>query len=148
MRHLNPDEAAIASLLESSRRIAVVGLSPKPHRDSHRVARYLLEHGYQVVPVYPREEEILGQHVYRRLQDVPGEIDLVDVFRRSEELPGVVEDALAARAPALWFQLGCVHDEAARRAREAGLSVVMDRCIMVDHAALLGRGWRAPAPGA
>jgi uncharacterized protein len=137
----DPD-AALRSLLEGARRIAVVGLSPKPHRDSNRIGRYLLERGYQVIPVYPREERILGQQVYRRVQDVPGGVDLVDVFRRSETLPGVVDDALAAKAPALWFQLGCVHEPAAQRAREAGAVVVMDRCIMVDHARLLGRSWR------
>ena len=135
-------DAALRRLLESARRIAVVGLSPKPHRDSNRIGRYLLERGYEVIPVYPREDLILGRQVYRRVQDVPGGVDLVDVFRRSETLPGVVEDALAARAPALWFQLGCVHEEAAQRAREAGALVVMDRCIMVDHSRLLGRSWR------
>ena len=93
----NPDDDAIRRLLERVRRIAVVGLSPKPHRDSHRVARYLLERGYEIVPVYPREEQILGQKVYRRVQDVPGPVDLVDVFRRSEELPEAIDDALAAR---------------------------------------------------
>jgi predicted CoA-binding protein len=137
--HRNPDEAAIRRLLENTRRIAVVGLSPKTHRDSHRVARYLLERGYEVVPVYPREEQILGQRVYRRVQDIPGGVDLVDVFRRSDELVGVTEDALAARAPALWFQLGCVNEEAARRAHVSGITLVMDRCLMVDHAFLLGR---------
>jgi predicted CoA-binding protein len=135
----NPDDDAIRRLLEHVRRIAVVGLSPKPHRDSHRVARYLLERGYEIVPVYPREEEILGQKVYRRVQDVPGTVDLVDVFRRSEDLPVVVDDALAARAGALWLQLDCIDEEGARRARAAGLTVVMDRCLMVEHARLLGR---------
>src|SRR5439155_1260060 len=81
-------------LQETARRIAVVGLSPKPHRDSNRIGRYLLDRGYEVVPVYPREETILGQKVYRRLQDVPGRLDVVDVFRRREELAGVVDDAL------------------------------------------------------
>ena len=138
----SPDEGALRRLLSEARRIVVVGLSPKPHRDSNRVGRYLLDRGYEVVPVYPREEEILGQRVYRRIQDVPGPIDMVDVFRRSSELPGVVDDALAAKTPALWFQLGCVHEEAARRAADAGVLVVMDRCIMVDHAHILGRGWR------
>jgi len=138
----NPDDAAVHRLLETARRIAVVGLSPKPHRDSNRIGRYLLDRGYEVVPVYPREETILGQKVYRRLQDVPGRLDVVDVFRRREELAGVVDDALAARAPALWFQLGCVDEDAARRAATAGAIVVMDRCIMVEHAALLGRNWK------
>jgi len=138
----NPDDAAVHRLLETARRIAVVGLSPKPHRDSNRIGRYLLDRGYEVVPVYPREETILGQKVYRRVQDVPGRLDVVDVFRRREELAGVVDDALAARAPALWFQLGCVDEDAARRAATAGAIVVMDRCIMVEHAALLGRNWK------
>jgi hypothetical protein len=142
--HRNPDDPSLSRLLAEARRIAVVGLSPKPHRDSHRIARYLLERGYEVIPVYPREDEILGQNVYRRVQDIPGRVDLVDVFRRSEGLPDVVEDAVAARAPALWFQLGCVHEDAAQRAEQAGATVVMDRCIMVDHARLLGRGWRRP----
>jgi uncharacterized protein len=138
----DPDEGTLRRLLSEARRIVVVGLSPKPHRDSNRVGRYLLDRGYEVVPVYPREEEILGQPVYRRIRDVPGAIDIVDVFRRSSELAGVVDDALAARAPALWFQLGCIDEEAARRATDAGVLVVMDRCIMVDHAHILGRGWR------
>ena len=142
MSFQNPDDAAVHRLLETARRIAVVGLSPKPHRDSNRIGRYLLDRGYEVVPVYPREEMILGQKVYRRVQDVPGRLDVVDVFRRREELAGVVDDALAARAPALWFQLGCVDEDAARRAATAGAIVVMDRCIMVEHAALLGRNWK------
>jgi uncharacterized protein len=137
----NPDDDEVRRLLERVRRIAVVGLSPKPHRDSHRVARYLLERGYEVVPVYPREEEILGQKVYRRVQDVPGAVDLVDVFRRSEVLPETIDDALAKGAAALWLQLDCIDEEGARRARDAGLCVVMDRCLMVDHARLLGRQW-------
>lgn len=137
----NPDDDAIRRLLERVRRIAVVGLSPKPRRDSHRVARYLLDRGYEVVPVYPREEEILGRKVYPRVQDVPGGVDLVDVFRRSEELPEVIDDVLAARAGALWLQLGCIDETGARRARAAGLTVVMDRCVMVEHARLLGREW-------
>lgn len=134
MTHVNPDEARLRSLLENASRIAVVGLSPKPHRDSNRIGRYLLEHGYAVIPVYPREDTILGQRVYRRVQDIPGEIDIVDVFRRSEELAGVTDDALTAGAKALWFQLDCIDEESAARAAAAGLLVVMDRCIMVDHA--------------
>jgi uncharacterized protein len=140
--HANPGEDVRRALLEKARRIAVVGLSPKPYRDSHRVARYLQERGYDVVPVYPREEAILGAKVYRRVQDIPGGVDLVDVFRRSEELSGVFDDALAARSPAVWTQLECVDEASARRATAAGVTVVMDRCIMVDHAALLGRNWR------
>jgi predicted CoA-binding protein len=134
----NPDDGAIQKLLESVRRIAVVGLSPKPHRDSNRIAVYLLEHGYEVVSVYPREDEILGQKVYRRVQDIPGSVDLVNIFRRSEVLPAVFDDLLAAGAGAVWTQLGCVDEDGARRALAAGLTVVMNRCVMVDHSRLLG----------
>jgi predicted CoA-binding protein len=140
----NPDDDAVRRLLERARRIAVVGLSPKPDRDSHRVALYLQQRGYEIVPVYPREDEILGARVYRRVQDVPGTLDLVDVFRRGEDLPEVVADGLAAKAPAFWFQLGCVNEGAARQAQGAGATVVMDRCAMVDHARLLGRQWTRP----
>jgi predicted CoA-binding protein len=145
MEHENPSEAELRSLLERVRRIAVVGLSPKPHRDSNRVGRYLLDRGYDVVPIYPREETILGQKVYRRVQDVPGGVDLVDVFRRREELPKVFDDALAAGAPAIWLQLDCIDEDGARRATAAGATVVMDRCLAVDHAQLLGRNWRPPS---
>lgn len=138
----NPSEDDIRRLLERVRRIAVVGLSPKPHRDSNRVARYLQGVGYTVIPIYPREETILGQPVFRRVQDVPGGVDLVDVFRRREELPRVVDDALAARAPAIWLQQDCIDEPGAQRARDTGVTVVMDRCLAVDHARLLGRNWR------
>jgi predicted CoA-binding protein len=135
----NPDDAAIRGLLERVKRVVVVGLSPKPHRDSHRIARYLLDQGYDVVPVYPRGDEILDRKVHRRVQDVPGPVDLVNVFRRSEALPAVFDDVLASEATAVWTQLGCVDEDGARRARDAGLTVVMNRCIMVDHRHLLGR---------
>jgi uncharacterized protein len=140
--HQNPDAGAIRELLARVRRIGVVGLSPKPDRDSNRVARYLIERGYEVVPVYPRGDQILGRTAYRSVREIPGGVDLVDAFRRGEDLPAVVEDALAAKAPAFWFQLDCVSEEAAARATSAGATVVMDRCIMVDHARLLGRDWR------
>ncbi len=138
MNFENPDDDRIRELLLGSRRIAVFGLSPKPHRDSHQVAAYLQNQGYTIVPVYPREETILGERVYRRIADAPA-VDLVDVFRRSEFLDDVVDDAIAARVPALWFQYGCVNEPAARRALAAGMTVVMDRCSMVDHARLVGR---------
>jgi len=139
---VNPDDDALRALLERVRRIAVVGLSPKPYRDSNRVARYLLERGYEILPVYPREDEILGQRVFRRVQDIEPPVDLVDVFRRSSELPATIDDALAARAGAIWLQLSCIDEAGALRAKAAGVDVVMDRCLMVDHARLLGRQWR------
>jgi uncharacterized protein len=139
----SPDDETVRQLLDRLRRIAVVGLSPKPHRDSNRVARYLLDRGYTVVPVYPRETKILGQTVYRRVAEIPEKIDLVDVFRRSSEVGRAMDDALAAGAPAIWTQLDCIDEEAARRAHTAGAVVVMDRCLMVEHARLLGRTWQA-----
>lgn len=129
----NPGNHVIDLLLRSVKRIAIVGLSPKPDRDSHRVAAYLQEQGYEIVPVYPREDEILGASVYRRVQDIPGPLDLVDVFRASPALPAVADEVLASSATAVWFQLDCVHEEAALRAMRAGLTVVMDRCIAVEH---------------
>lgn len=137
----NPDDEATAELLKGVRRIAVVGLSPKPHRASNRVASYLVEVGYDVVPVYPREEQILGQKVYRNVREVPAPIDLVNVFRRSEVLPGVFDDIIASGAGAVWTQLQCIDQDGARRAQAAGLTVVMNRCLMVEHDRLLGRDW-------
>jgi predicted CoA-binding protein len=135
----NPADDELRALLARTRRIAVVGLSPKPFRDSHRVARYLQERGYEVFPVYPREEQILGRPVHRRVQDIAGGVDLVNVFRRSSELAPVFDDAIAARAPAIWTQYDCVDEASALRARAAGLVVVMDRCLMVEHSRLVGR---------
>ncbi len=135
----NPSDDAVRALLAGARRIAVVGLSPKPFRDSNRVSRYLVERGYDVLPVYPREDLILGRPVFRRVQDIPGGVDLVNVFRRREELGPVFDDAVAAKAPAIWTQYDCVDVASARRARDAGLLVVMDRCLMVEHARLVGR---------
>ncbi len=135
----NPDDDATRELLERVRRIAVIGLSPKPHRASNRVASYLLGCGYEVIPVYPREEQILGQKVYRRIQEVPGPVDLVNVFRRSEFLPAVFDDVIASGAGAVWTQLQCIDQDGARRAQAAGLTVVMNRCLMVEHGRLMGR---------
>jgi len=137
-------DAEMRELLADARRIAVVGLSYKAWRASNQIARFLLECDYEVVPVYPRSDEVLGLRIYRSIAEIPGRLDLVDVFRRSEALPDVVEDALAAGAPALWFQLGCVNERAADTARKAGVRVVMDRCIQVEHHRLLGSGWRVP----
>ena len=134
----NPPDDEVRALLRRVRRIAVIGLSPRTHRASHRVARFLLEVGYEVIPVYPERDLILDQKVYRSIKDVPGPVDLVDVFRRSEFLPGVFDEVVEAGAGAVWTQLGCIDYPAAERARDAGLVVVMNRCLMVEHSRLLG----------
>src|ERR1700720_782351 len=121
--------SAIPDLLRKSRTIAVVGLSSKKFRPSHGVAEYMQKAGYRIIPVNPHESEVLGEKAYARLEDIPEHIDIVDIFRRSEAVPPVVESAIRIGASAVWVQEGVVHDEAARKAREAGLVVVMDRCI-------------------
>lgn len=136
----NPGDAELREILAATRRIAVVGLSPKTHRDSHRVAAYLQRAGYEIVPVYPREETILGARVYRSVTEIEGEVDLVDVFRRSEELPSVAADILrspAAQKAPVWFQLDCIHPAAISDLTGAGRSVIYDLCLMVEHARLM-----------
>lgn len=128
-----------AEILRRFRRVAVVGISARPERDSHRVARYLLGVGYDVVPVNPAVDAVLGRRCWPSLAAVPGPIEVVDVFRRSEAAGAVVDEAIAAGARAVWLQDGVVDEAAAARARAAGLLVVMDRCMLRDHAALAGR---------
>jgi len=128
----------IRDMLARSKVIAVVGLSSKPHRPSHGVARYLQSVGYRVIPVNPNEKEILGEKSYARLEDVPVHVDIVDVFRRSEFVPPIVESAIAIGASVVWLQEGVIHEQAAARARAAGLEVVMDRCTLKEHAQRFG----------
>ena len=128
----------IGQILSAARTVAVVGLSPSPERDSHRVARYLARAGYRVVPVNPRADEVLGEQSYGSLDDVPGPVDLVLVFRRSEEVPPIAEAALRTGVGAFWMQLGIQHGEAADLLRRAGVRVVEDRCAMVEHRARWG----------
>ena len=123
----------VQDILEKSRVIAVVGLSPKPHRDSHEVAKYLQKNGYRIIPVYPRADSILGEKVYPDLTSIPDEVDVVDIFRKSEDVPPVVDEAIEIGAKVVWMQLGIVHEEAAAKALDAGLGVVMDRCMLVEH---------------
>jgi uncharacterized protein len=130
-------EAAIATLLREAKTIAVVGLSSKPERSSYGVAQYLQRHGYRVIPVNPRETEVLGQKSYASLKDVPERVDIVDVFRRPEFVPEIADQAIEIGARALWLQMGVIHEEAARKAKAAGLTVVMDQCIAVDHSVLV-----------
>ena len=131
-------DAEIKSLLQRARTIAVVGLSERPERASHSVARFLQRNGYRILPVNPNlRGPVLGEQPYASLRDIQEHVDIVDVFRRSEFVAGVVEDAIAIGADAIWTQLGVVDQAAARRAEAAGLAVVMDRCIAVVHRLLV-----------
>jgi len=133
----NPPPADIRALLQRVRTIAVVGLSPKPGRPSYGVSQAMQRFGYRIVPVRPAVTEVLGERAYASLAELPFPVDLVNVFRAAEHIPEVVEECLAIGAPAIWIQEGIVHDEAAARARAAGLTVVMDRCIYKDYLALM-----------
>jgi hypothetical protein len=128
-----PGDADIARILAATRVIAVVGLSNNPARDSHRVAEYLRRNGYRVIPVNPRLRDWQGERAYAGLREIPEPIDLVDVFRRSDAVPALVEEAIAVGAKTVWMQEGIVHNAAAARAREAGIAVVMNRCILKEH---------------
>ncbi|MES1945009.1 CoA-binding protein [Salinisphaera sp. PC39] len=127
----------IKRLLERTKRIAVIGLSSDPGRPSHGVARSLQGFGYEIVPVNPRETEVLGEKSYPDLASVPGDIDLVDVFRAPEHVPGIVDACIERGVPALWLQEGVVHEDAAQRARDAGIEVVMDRCVYKEYRRLM-----------
>jgi hypothetical protein len=124
---------SIPELLRSSKTIAVVGLSANPMRPSFGVSEYMQSAGYRIIPVNPNETEVLGERCYATLRDVPEPVDIVDIFRRPEHVPELVEQAIAIGARAVWMQEGVVHHAAAARARDAGLFVVMDRCILKDH---------------
>lgn len=128
----------IKSILDTYRTVAVVGLSRDPTKDSHRVAQYLQSAGYRVIPVNPFVDKILGEKSYKSLLEVPETIDIVDIFRRSEAVPAIVEDAIQLKnrvgsPKVIWMQLGIVNEEAARRAKKAGFKVVMNRCMMSEH---------------
>jgi predicted CoA-binding protein len=133
------DSREIARIVRSARTVAVVGLSPNELRPSHFVAFYLQRHGYRVIPVNPRATEILGAPSYPSLLDVPEHIDIVDVFRAPDAVPAIAEQAVAVGAGALWLQFGVISPEGAEIARRGGLTVVMDRCLKVEHARHLGR---------
>jgi predicted CoA-binding protein len=137
MSFRNPPAEKIRALLERVKRIAVVGLSPNPARPSHAVARALQRFGYQIIPVRPAVDQVLGEKAYPDLRSLPGPVDLVDVFRAPEHVGAIVDDCIAIRAPALWLQERVVNEAAAERARQAGIMVVMDRCIYKDYLALL-----------
>ncbi len=128
------DRDEIRELLESSKTIAVVGLSSSRMRPSYGVAEYMQRAGYRIIPVNPNEEEVLGEPAVDRLEDIREKVDIVDVFRRPEFVPEIVDSAIAIGAKALWLQEGVIHEAAAKRARDAGLFVAMDLCIMKEHA--------------
>ena len=133
------DDAEIRKILQESRTVAVVGLSPNPERDSHEVARYLQEAGYRITPVNPKADEILGERAYPDLASIPEEIDVdvVDIFRQSEHVGPIVEEAIKAGAKTVWMQLGVINEDAAKKAEGAGLNVVMDLCMLREHKRLL-----------
>ena len=132
------DIPGLRRILKTNRIIAVVGLSGDWFRPSYFAAKYMIEHGYAVIPVNPRYQEILGQKCYPTLRDIPAKVDIVDVFRRPEDVMPIAEDAIAIGAKVLWQQLGVKNVEAAKKAEAAGLETVMDRCVKIEHARLFG----------
>jgi len=130
----------VQRILKQTKTIAVVGLSDKPDRDSYQIASYLQQQGYRIIPVNPRIKEVLGEKAYPSLRDVPDPVDVVDIFRRSEDVPPIVEDAIAIGAKVVWMQSGIVNEEAAARAEAAGLAVIMDACMRSAHRTLRASG--------
>jgi predicted CoA-binding protein len=133
------DALTIQRVLNTAKTIAIVGLSNNELRASYFVGYYLKRHGYRVIPVNPRETEILGEKSYPSLLDVPGRVDIVNVFRAPDALPGIARDAVAIHAGSLWCQFGVINEEGARIAEDGGLTVIMDRCLKVEHARYIGR---------
>jgi predicted CoA-binding protein len=131
-----PNDSVLKEVLQNTRTIAVVGLSNKPQRDSHMVASYMQKAGYKIIPVNPAVSDVLGETSYPDLEAIPETVDMVDVFRRSEFVAPIAEKAIAIGAKSLWLQLGVRHDEAAEKARQAGLVVVQDLCLKIEHARL------------
>lgn len=132
------DINTLRRILRESRVLAVVGLSANWYRPSHFAAKYMLEHGYRIIPVNPQYKKVLGQKCYASLRDIPEKVDLVDVFRKASDVMPIAEDAIAIGAKVLWQQLGVKNEEAAAKARDAGLDAVMDRCVKIEHGRLFG----------
>ncbi len=128
----------LRAILAGNRTVAVVGLSANWYRPSYFAAKYLLDHGYRVIPVNPAYEAVLGQTAYPDLRSIPEPVDVVDIFRRAEEVPALVDEAIAIGARVVWMQIGVEHQAAADRARAAGLEVVMNRCMKIEYARLFG----------
>ena len=136
MNFSNPDDATLRALLDRVRTIAVVGLSPQPARPSYRVAQAMQRYGYRIVPVRPLVDEVLGEKAYASLAEIPFAVDLVDVFRAAGHVPAIVEQCLALHLPAIWIQEGIVAETAAQQAQAAGMTVVMDRCLLKEYVRL------------
>ena len=132
------DIQTLRRILKESKIIAIVGLSAQWHRPSNFAAKYMIDHGYTVIPVNPLYEEVLGQKCYKSLRDIPGPVDMVDCFRKSGDIPPLADDAIAIGAKVLWMQIGVVNEAAADKARAAGLEVIMDRCVKIEHGRLFG----------
>lgn len=125
----------ITEILKNSKTIAVIGLSGNQYRPSYGVSEYMQDHGYKIIPVHPTAETVLGEKVYRSLQEIPEKIDIVDVFRRPDAVPAIVDEVIELKLPVLWLQETVVHEAAAEKARKAGVKVVMDHCILKEHRA-------------
>ena len=132
------DIPTLRRILKANQVIAMVGLSANWYRPSFFAAKYMLDHGYRVIPVNPSYQEVLGQKCYPTLRDIPDKVDLVDCFRKSEEIMPIAEDAIALGAKVLWMQIGVINEAAAEKARKAGLDVVMNRCVKIEYARLFG----------
>jgi hypothetical protein len=139
---MDDDTEKLRRILKSVKTIAVVGLSAQWHRPSYFAAKYLQDHGYRIIPVNPMYDEVLGEKCYKSLRDIPEPVDMVDCFRKSAEIPAIAEDAIAMGAKVLWMQLGVESPQARRRAEEAGLEVVENRCVKIEHGRFYGGlGW-------
>lgn len=134
----NPSDQTIKEMLSAPQTIAVVGCSPNPDRDSHRIARLLQAKGHRVIPVNPGHQEIVGEKCYPTLREIPDKIDIVDLFRRSEHVAPIVDEAIEVGAKVVWMQLGVIDEQAAAKAQRAGLTVVMDRCPAIEYRRLFG----------
>jgi predicted CoA-binding protein len=139
---MDDDTEKLRRILKTTRTIAVVGLSAQWHRPSYFAAKYLQDHGYRIIPVNPMYDDVLGEKCYKSLRDIPGPVDMVDCFRKSAEIPAIAEDAIAMGAKVLWMQLGVTNAQARARAEEAGLEVIEDRCVKIEHGRFYGGlGW-------
>ena len=137
MSNILTQDNDLKALLKGSKTIAVVGLSPDPSRPSYEVAIYLQARGYQIIPVRPDADEILGEKAYASLMEIPFPVDIVDIFRKAEFIPAIVDEAIKIRSKAVWMQLGLSHAAAAKKASDAGLKVVQDRCLLIEHRRLI-----------